>query len=267
LNAEQFFMATSHLNKTCLICGNKKPLAAFLQMTGAQGSLYGDVCSSCRGPGAQLDEKISLLEDDQDTTSSGLAIDSSARNLAELQDKKRKKDRTESDRQELIKRDKLSDEKEDKIDVKEKAEKDHRTNFIDAKKKQTFLSFQDKKTALGTQAPIKKAVETRTMIEHRQKAIDTANREATFKEELRINTPDLSDPLMKLDKVGFQTANFHNYTKFLGGVSATVRRIEQLAKTTEAISKSSKQEKPSAAKDKDAPTDFTKNNFPSSRRR
>jgi len=36
------------LTKTCASCGQKKPLAAFLQLTGPQGRTYGNICVTCR---------------------------------------------------------------------------------------------------------------------------------------------------------------------------------------------------------------------------
>src|SRR5690348_10216895 len=36
------------LLKTCISCGQQKPLSAFLQFSGQLGSTYGNVCASCR---------------------------------------------------------------------------------------------------------------------------------------------------------------------------------------------------------------------------
>lgn len=36
------------LTKTCSSCGQQKPLSAFLQLSEAQGAIYGNVCAACR---------------------------------------------------------------------------------------------------------------------------------------------------------------------------------------------------------------------------
>jgi hypothetical protein len=47
---------TPNLTKTCSICGLQKPLTAFLQLAGKQGTIYGDVCGSCRKTAAEMEE-------------------------------------------------------------------------------------------------------------------------------------------------------------------------------------------------------------------
>jgi len=62
------------LTKTCSICGELKPLSAFLQMSETKGAEYGSVCSDCRKKGA---DKPRVPESDETTqSSSGRVIDS-----------------------------------------------------------------------------------------------------------------------------------------------------------------------------------------------
>ena len=52
------------LTKTCSSCGQQKPLSAFLQLAGAKGSMYGNICASCRKTVATQGHK----ETDEGTT-------------------------------------------------------------------------------------------------------------------------------------------------------------------------------------------------------
>ena len=39
--------------KTCSSCGLKKPLSAFIQVSGPQGRHYGNICATCRSKDAK----------------------------------------------------------------------------------------------------------------------------------------------------------------------------------------------------------------------
>src|SRR3990167_7374031 len=65
-----------HLTRICTACGMEKPLSAFLQITGAQGTTYGNICSTCRGTGAKEKSSVPALEEEQSSTSSGIRIGS-----------------------------------------------------------------------------------------------------------------------------------------------------------------------------------------------
>lgn len=61
------------LLKICSICGQQKPLSAFLQLAGTRGGSYGNVCATCRSAG--LDKPIAKEVEDHSQTTSGLEID------------------------------------------------------------------------------------------------------------------------------------------------------------------------------------------------
>ena len=68
------------LTRSCLVCGLEKPLAAFLQITGTQGTIYGNTCSSCRGSGAKDKSTYPTPErEEENSGGAGLKIDSKAK--------------------------------------------------------------------------------------------------------------------------------------------------------------------------------------------
>lgn len=60
-------MSNPHLSllKTCSSCGQQKPLSAFRQFAGAHGSMYGNICASCRKAHS---EKSAPKETEEGTT-------------------------------------------------------------------------------------------------------------------------------------------------------------------------------------------------------
>jgi hypothetical protein len=117
------------LTKTCSICGQLKPLAAFLQMSATSGTEYGSVCSDCRKKGA---DKPRVPESDESTkSSSGAVIDSKSKMQADL-DKQEKHAQTEEDYyEEREAAETESKQDQTKIERKTEAEKQHRQTFLD----------------------------------------------------------------------------------------------------------------------------------------
>ncbi len=56
-------MGTSSLTRVCRGCALEKPLSAFLQLTGAHGTNYATLCSTCRATGQKV-VKTSASEDE-----------------------------------------------------------------------------------------------------------------------------------------------------------------------------------------------------------
>ncbi len=138
------------LTRTCIACGIEKPLSAFLQITGAQGTTYGNICSRCRSLG--IKEKTSILtpDDERGSTSSGMRI--GAKQRFEIDQKRQQEYQEAQNKQELEskKREKMVGDQSERLDEKEKAEKTHRENYIEEKKK-GFLNYQSKKLPLSGQ--------------------------------------------------------------------------------------------------------------------
>lgn len=178
------------LTRTCIACGLDKPLAAFLQLTGAQGTVYGSICSTCRALSKK--EKAEFNEDEQSGGgSSGLRIDSK-RKVKMDQDKKEFSKKTEELFIEEAKQDdELKKDKLDRTEKKYQTEKEHRITYIDSKK-QRFLSYQDKKSQ---SALAKKRQDTQLITDYYQ-TIEAQTVEQSYDTEVKTKATDLSTPFI-----------------------------------------------------------------------
>ena len=184
------------LSKTCVACGIQKPLSAFLQISGPQGTMYGNVCSTCRGSG--LDKKIIVpeAEDEQSSSSSGLKIDLKTKVQIEREKRKLAEEKIVREEKELDKKETLTDEKLDRKEEKEQAEKKHRENYIEPRKKDSFLNFQSKK--VDPKQPLKMAQE-RTLFTERQTTVEQIakvegeRQEQAVKQDVKERGIDLTD--------------------------------------------------------------------------
>lgn len=80
------------LSKTCAICGLPKPLSAFLQLAGPQGTVYGNICAHCRK--AQANQPPTPEPEDRTRSSTGFKIDAKAKVQGE-RDKRSQREHTE----------------------------------------------------------------------------------------------------------------------------------------------------------------------------
>src|SRR5215208_1216873 len=89
-------MNQPNLTKICGICGQQKPLSAFLELTGKEGAHYGIICSTCRK--TQMEQTKLKKEPDESTTSStGHRIDLKAKVQAEIDKRQLRKEKKDSD--------------------------------------------------------------------------------------------------------------------------------------------------------------------------
>lgn len=220
----QLFMKnTPPLTRTCLVCGLEKPLAAFLQITGTQGTIYGNICSSCRSTTAK-DKIIPQADNDEDQSgSSGLKIDSKRKLQTEIEQKKERKKLTDDTREEKKKTDELSLEKIDRLEKKEQAEKDHRKTYIEAKKKQSFLG--ERKKPVDTQ----KIQRQKNFIADHQQAIEAQKLEDATEHEQKLTGIDTTQMYLdpQFGEIKFQSAVFRRFKDWLGE-SAHFRMMERL---------------------------------------
>ncbi|HEX4046126.1 MAG TPA: hypothetical protein VHZ76_10730 [Gammaproteobacteria bacterium] len=74
------------LSKTCASCGQQKPLSAFLQLNAKKGTIYGNICSSCRKANM---EKVETTQETEDSTTPHAThtIDSKSKVYQENQNK------------------------------------------------------------------------------------------------------------------------------------------------------------------------------------
>ena len=192
---------STSLTRVCIVCGEEKPLAAYLQISGAQGTLYGNVCAACRAASAN---KPAASGDDEDSGGGGgYRIDAKTKIQTEQEDKKRLKQQNELNKKEAKERAKIVTDKTERTEVKEKAEKDHREHYIEDKKKHDFLSYQSKKTQQATAAKkshTQQTADTRfTSEQERQSAETKTQKEEVTHEEQKKSTIDLSAAAFDFD--------------------------------------------------------------------
>lgn len=122
----------NQLTRTCTVCGLKKPLASFLQLSVSQGTHYGTICADCRSKQARAGVKP-LAEEEWSKAGTGSRIGAKEKVFI---DEKKKLDIQAKDEAEKKESNKLTLEKTEKLtkeDVKQKYEKDHRNFFLDVK--------------------------------------------------------------------------------------------------------------------------------------
>ena len=139
------------LMKTCSSCGLQKPLSAFLQMTGPQGTAYGNICATCR---KTTKDKGSAKEAEEGTKiTSGLKVDSKAKVKSEA-DKRQLRQAIEE--QYYEERD-LAEEKQilktERVEKVAKEQKEHRKSFLD---KPAYLD-KNKQAVSNPNAPVEVA--------------------------------------------------------------------------------------------------------------
>jgi len=115
---------SSQLTRICSSCGVQKPLSAFLQLGGTQGTTYGTICSDCRRSVLAPKQPPSQKEGDE-STKSGFRIGAKAKITADLEKKRQFQDLKESHQIEKRRREELKEKTEVTKEIKEKAEKDH----------------------------------------------------------------------------------------------------------------------------------------------
>lgn len=121
-----------NLTKTCVNCGQQKPLTAFLEMSGTQGTAYGNVCSSCRKTALEAMERRKKTEAEGSTTSeTGHKIDSKTK-IHDAIDKREKSQQVEEEyHKERDLEEKVIDTVIEKKQIAEQKEKKHRKDFLD----------------------------------------------------------------------------------------------------------------------------------------
>jgi len=128
------------LTKTCNSCGQQKPLSAFLELSGPQGTTYGNICASCRKANI---ENISQPKEPEDSTRSttGIKIDAKAKVQGEKDKRELRKQIEEQYHDEREKLDEKQFLKEQKIQHVTQDEKKHRKEFLE---KRSFLDSTKK---------------------------------------------------------------------------------------------------------------------------
>jgi hypothetical protein len=260
----------THMTRTCAACGIEKPLAAFLEISGTHGTRYGTICSVCRGAGV-TEKKTVTAEGEQNTTvTTGTRIGLKEKTFLEQERAKQFILTQEENKEALIRREKLKTAKEEKTELKEKTEKDHRRTYLDVKKQPGFLG---KKLPTGTVTEI--PPKTKPVVtpppekkEHDKIAIEAKQKEMeALRNEIKNKTINLVDQYVD-PQAGELRAHSPTFLAFQDSLEVTPFKVvkEQLRRA--ALSQS---EKKAATATKDSLLDFVEktwgNNGPSSTRR
>lgn len=236
------------LTKTCSSCGLERPLSAFLQVAGPQGTIYGNICASCRS--GKVEKKAQLTEGEDGTrSSSGLKIDEKAKKKTDQVKKETKKEADEKYREEREKTKEQSLVKTDKIDKKMKFERKHRESFLQ--------SMGDVHSKATTKTADKKSVSTYNDAAASKEA--KASNDAATIDEAKAKGFDAHSPqipsqtgsLLKTQGVAFQA-----WLRTIGPSAAMARAFgvdKQMQKNT-AEGKENKNETAAEYADRNLPT-------------
>jgi hypothetical protein len=189
------------LTKTCSSCGLEKPLSAFLQIAGPEGTMYGNLCASCRS--GKLDKPKPAKEPDETTTSAtGLKIDSKVKAKSEKDKALFHKEREEKELKEQEKKKEENLVKTEKVEHKLHSERKHREGFLQNRVFSDKTPEVKKGAAGPTADPIKTFKE------------EKAKHDAIAKEELQakghnvvygqVELPSQTGALVKNQGVSFQ---------------------------------------------------------------
>lgn len=155
-------MTNSALSKTCSVCGLQKSLSAFLELTGSQGTTYGNVCSACRRAQGKEQPREADETTRRETGGAKLGVTERTERLeqsleAKLRDEELAKD--ERDKVEELKTERI-EKTQTAVDAKKRAQSGTRS-FLDSHRK-TQIAFsqeifnaqnQEKQVDVSTAAP------------------------------------------------------------------------------------------------------------------
>ncbi len=156
--------------KTCSSCGLQKPMSAFLQVAGPQGTTYGNVCADCRKAKMEKATKPKEAEEVSSSTS-GERIGAKSRVHREMADKSQRASQTSLDELDKEKKEQKKIKITKSVVIKQKEEKQHRERYL---QKSSFLSEkpEQKKQAAQKQQAEQSAKLEATKQEERLKGFD-----------------------------------------------------------------------------------------------
>lgn len=192
------------LMKTCSNCGQRKPLSAFLQISGPEGSTYTNICAACRK--TTLASDINREKDGTTSSDTSHTIDTKSKVKADTEKRDLNK---QIEEQYFEEREENQQTQIKQIDKKEKyvrSEKEHRETYL---KKNIFQDSKKPVEASKIHGGI------------------TQSREA---ETFNFNAPmeDTRTPKIKHGGVSFQ-----HFISWLGKSAPIAKGMEPAAKSTD----------------------------------
>jgi hypothetical protein len=171
----------NQMTRICSACGLQKPLAAFLELSSTHGTRYGTICATCRGSKGN-ENKAPKKDDEQSTVATtGTRIGLKERVFIEKEQKKQDIVAKEERIDQLAERDMLKEEKDKKVAAKEKAEKNHRSTYLDLKQPGFLGKKFPSGTLLQTPPPSAKIEQGKGAIDARQQELEAAHQEVKNK--------------------------------------------------------------------------------------
>jgi hypothetical protein len=219
-----------------------------------------------------LGKKVTIPKaehEERGSSSAGLKIDAKAKIQIDREKKLQAENKKELEVKEEQKKDSVTDEKSERKENKAAAERDHRENYIQANKTESFLYNKSKKVAAQIQLP-PNAPQTAENAAKKSFLDERANVEMSQQENiLRADksgqTVDLTNTYVSAQtgEISRHSAEFLKVKKWLGN-SAAMSTVER-----QFLSKAAGKEDPAPA-DKDETVDFVNENWkpnsPKSRR-
>ncbi|MCD6040130.1 MAG: hypothetical protein K0S27_1530 [Gammaproteobacteria bacterium] len=219
----------TQLTRTCNACGIEKPLSAFLQLSGTDGTSYGKICSACRNTGKTQKSTSTVIDEERSTEPSGIGIRGKEKLYADAKREEKLHTLKELYKKEDIKKQTVADEKIERINLKEASEKKHREFYINPEKKSTL-------TLLGKRVPdsqqTQKIIHTRSASERHQALLETKKQQHTeiiktiSKEEAKKTTTDFNNLFHAIEpgKIEMQ-GELKRFFTWLGNSAPIVRTL------------------------------------------
>jgi len=177
-------MNSSKPGKTCISCGLPKPTSAFLEISGPQGTHYGNICATCRGATASQKIIIPAETDSTERGASGYRIDNKAKVYID-----KEKHKVQAHKEEEKHRHRL-DTEEKLVDTTEKSQQ---KNFLERKHREEYIaspkSFLNQRPATIN---VEKKLITHAAVIQAQTNINLRQGEAAKKIENLVKTTDFS---------------------------------------------------------------------------
>lgn len=217
------------VTRICSSCGIEKPLSAFLQISETQGTVYGSLCAICRASGKTNKAEPKPSDDERTTVSTGIRIGSKEKVYSSKEQKRQIKNIRELFQKEIKKREEIVGQKIQGIELKEKAEKEHRKFYLEGKQKQGFLG--KKLPAQQQTITADKTQESQQRVTNeKERAIESQRQEDIIRQELQITSLDFSIPFIEpqTHQAKFQSDTFLKFKSWLGSSAPIVRTLEML---------------------------------------
>ena len=220
-------MTKHKLTRTCSACGIEKPLSAFLEVTQTHGTRYGAICSTCRAAGKGKKE-TKASDEGTVTLPGGARIGSKEKVFISKEQNRQIRDIKDLFQKEAQRRGELTEKKILDKDQKEKEGKDHRKFYIE-RKQQGFLGKTTQPVIINPE----RQAEIARSVEQHERHLETKKQEEVVRQELQINSLDLSTytdtNMAKYRSDAFRQSDvFKQFAAWLGSDAPIVKMVGQL---------------------------------------